>query len=781
MRQLDRVVIRELFRSRGRTVVLVLALALAFLMPAGIEMGLRSLVQTRDTFTSRLGLADLEVRLLPEDVRNLPEWSQVPGLARVEQRLLMPGTIEHGGKSHNALMVFLSEAQPRLNSLELLSGRSLRAGTADEGVLERSAREYLGLDAGARLAVKVGQQTFEQDIVGVARSSEFLMVAANPEFFLPEKGSLAVVYTNLERIYENLGFRMVNDLLFRFEPGADPERTKRAVLQSLATKRIERIIARDEHLSYKHIAIDFDVFRIFQPAISLVLALLAAGLVVISFDRMVRSQQSELGALMALGYSGVELTRSYVIAALGLGAAGSVVGVAGALGFRSAFLRIYGQAHGLAYLEQHTYPSVLFQSAIVVVLLAVCSAWLATRLLRRLGPLALMKPLLYGAVAKSGSVRLPSWMSGLPFAVRVGLGNVRRTPRLALTTILSVGLSVAVGVSYLICLDSMHAAIGRSFQSQPWDRAVSFLYPTLEDEYAEVVREVPGARAEGFVRSQASLEHAGKALDVALLGLAHGDSLRRVNLVAGRMPTGPGEVVLGADLVRKLAADVGAVLRLDLRGAKHPVKVVGIKSDVVLSEAVLDLRALQTLLELEDQVTGMFVAVPAAHLGRLDKALDGQAFVGRITNKDALASEFKKILQDLRKLVLLVAGIALAVAVVFIVANLNMTMNERVVEFSTLWALGCGRRTAKGIVLADGLAHACVALLVALPATLLLAKLLNGLASKAWFDQPTALSLPLLFGAGAATLALTAIGAQASFRSFWSDTLVRRLRDRAIQ
>ena len=66
MRYLDRIILRELAANKSRTFVLVLALGVAFLMPAGIEMGLRSLLQTRSSFTAAHRLADLEIRMLPK-------------------------------------------------------------------------------------------------------------------------------------------------------------------------------------------------------------------------------------------------------------------------------------------------------------------------------------------------------------------------------------------------------------------------------------------------------------------------------------------------------------------------------------------------------------------------------------------------------------------------------------------------------------------------------------------------------------------------------------------
>jgi putative ABC transport system permease protein len=779
MRYLDRIILRELTANKSRTFVLVLALGVAFLMPAGIEMGLRSLLQTRSSFAAAHRLADLEIRMLPEDLRNLPDWTDTPGVERVEQRLLLPGVIDGaGGQRVNALMVFL-HTYPMINRLELREGRALRDGAA-EAVVERSAREFHGIDVGQNLRVKVGNQTYTQQVVGVAASPEFLIVAANPEYFLPEKGSLVVVYTSLERVYETLGFRMVNDLTFAFSPGADPEATKAAVLARLGSRQIERIIPHDEQMSWKHFTLDSNVMRIFQPAIAIVLAVMAAGLVVVNFDRLVRSQRAELGAVKAMGYPGAALVRAYVSASLCLAAAGIVVGAFGALAFRSAFLRIYAEAHGLAYVEHHLYWWVLLKQSVIVLLIAIGSALAATWRLWKTSAIGLMRP----ALAPAGRGGLRAWPipEGWPMSIRLAARNVLRAPRLTALTVLGVASTVSVAAAYVVCVDSMQHAIVRTFDSQPWTSAVSFLYPVVDEDYQGVFPASSGVQVEGFVRSQAFLENARDTIAISLLGLKPEGSLHAVNLVAGRMPRSDDEIVIGADLARRFAVSAGSELDLRFRNDRRRVRVVGVKSDVVLSEAVMSLPMLQRLLELEEQATGMFVGIgDGAAAAAVADRLRELPFVGRVTDRTTVVGEFIEVMQDLRRIVLLVAAIALLVAVVFIAANLSMAVAEQATEFSTLWALGFNRVAARWIVLANGLMQTALGLLLAVPLAAALAELLNRLASRAWFDQPTYVSPLMPLAIGASVVLLTIVGTYVTFDRFWRSDLLDNLRARAIQ
>jgi len=80
MQLIDKKALRDARGAVAHASAIIIALAVAMTMPTGLEIALRSIVQGRDAFARTLRLADLEVRLLAEDVRNLPAWTTCPEL-----------------------------------------------------------------------------------------------------------------------------------------------------------------------------------------------------------------------------------------------------------------------------------------------------------------------------------------------------------------------------------------------------------------------------------------------------------------------------------------------------------------------------------------------------------------------------------------------------------------------------------------------------------------------------------------------------------------------------
>ncbi len=776
-------VFRELYGIRSRLLTIILALATSMAVPCGLEMALDSLVASRDRFTSELNLADLEVRMIPEDIRNLPDWSDIPGLQSVETRLLLPGTLDLGeGTDIAAVNIFLSSSSPRINQLKLLEGSTFTDTKSSAAVAERTLSTYHGVKPGQVLKVRVGDKVYEHEISGIVSSSEFFIVAANPEYLLPEKGSLAVVYTSLDRIYESLGFVMVNDLLFHYQPGHDPAKIKEAILSKLEGRLLERVIEKEQHLSRRHIILDRDVFKIFEPAISLVLGLMAFALVIINMDRILRHRQRELGVLLALGYTPKQVLASYLIAALGLALLGMVLGTAGAVGFREAFLGIYSEAHGLAYLEKHTPPRVLALGWVAVALIAVTSTFLATLRLWGATPLSLLRPpvVLVTSIGRFTQF-LYRQLEGSPLGVRVGIRNVFRNLRLTATTIAAVTLALSVGIAYLVCLRSMSTAIVTSFEGQQWERAISFLYPALDDDYAHLKSNQDIRSVEPFIRVQGRLQNAQLEMDTSVLGIVK-ESMRNPHISAGRVARAPGEIVVGEDLARKLGLRIGDPATLVLRNQNLTVTLVGTKADVMLGESLADLEWLREVLELEEQATGIFIATrPGVDLLKLDEELKQMEFAGRITAKENLVRDFETVLQDIRKLVMLVAIIALTVAMLFVVANLSMTIAERLGEFASLRILGFDNRTSRAIILTEGLLQMVVALMLVAPASLVMAVYLNGLASEAWFTQATDYPAWMFAAVSVCVVALTPVSLLSVLKRVREMNPIQEIKSRNIE
>jgi putative ABC transport system permease protein len=348
MRALTRKLFRDVWRIRWRALSVALTVACGGGAFAGIEMAAGSLFNTRDVLLGRMHFADLEVQFLPEDVANLPDLSGIAGVRAVERRLILPGTVLlDDGRRIVGTLVFLEAPRPGINALELVAGRPLQPNDPASAVIERSLAVSHGFTVGDRIRVRVGEKLYESRIDGVAISPEYLLTAANADYVVPEKGALGVVFTGLGRVSDAIGFTMVNDLLFRFEPGADPSGVTAAILARLGRLSLERVQPREEHCIWKYLPVDLEAFEINTPSLVVILGVLAFVLTLITVNRLVLDQRREIGVLLALGYGRARVLMAYLGAGALLGVIGGVMGVGLAFLFRNLFAGAYADALGM--------------------------------------------------------------------------------------------------------------------------------------------------------------------------------------------------------------------------------------------------------------------------------------------------------------------------------------------------------------------------------------------------------------------------------------------------
>src|SRR5439155_5934489 len=147
---------RDLWHMKWRVLAIVLTVASGAAVYGGFYLGVLSLFWTRDTIYRELHFADLQVRFLPDDARNLPDLSAIAGVARVERRLVFPGILRSAGKAPlTVVMTSLESPTPGIHSFKFLDGRPARPDELDAAVIDASLARYHGYQVGDRLDIKV--------------------------------------------------------------------------------------------------------------------------------------------------------------------------------------------------------------------------------------------------------------------------------------------------------------------------------------------------------------------------------------------------------------------------------------------------------------------------------------------------------------------------------------------------------------------------------------------------------------------------------------------------
>ncbi len=734
-------ILRGLLSIKLRVFAIIATIAVGVAVSGGIFSAIESIFYTQDTLYQQTHFADMEVSFVPEDVKNLPALSSIPGVAKVERRLIFPGVTRlEDGRRLPTVLVFLERNQPEVDALQLSAGAPFAPSDLDGVVIERGLATYQHFEVGDPIQIDVGERHYDFGVRGVAFSPEYLTASSNPDYFIPEKGALGVVYANIAKVSDALGFTMVNDLVFTFAPGADAGAVKAQIISSLARLNIERMMPRENHFSYKFVRMDLSSMRRFVPALVLVLAALAFLLTLLTFNRLVAAERRELGVLMALGYDRRDILHSYLLAGLVLGVVGSALGLVLSFGIRAVYAKIYSEAMGLPTIMLQVYPAILAGAAALGVLSAVLSSIIPGIRLLYMGersgvPQEVIRETQRTATGDSRLARaLFSWLSRGPIGVRYGVRNLARRGGMTASMILSMGLALAVPISYGVAVASIRGTVVKSFEREHWDLAVDLLYPMFPEDVLDPAKVDPGAKVEPYFRSSVELWKGTEFQISGLLGIQPGSLMKTTRLIRGRdlRPGAVDEIIVSKDLVEKLRVDVGDELTVKVRETARPFKIVGVSSEIAIGQSIMSLEVARSVLGYLDKISGLYVK-GVTNPQALTDSFYAQEYVGKVTNKRQMADAFISLLAEITKLVGVAAVISILVALLFIFTSLNITISEQEREYATLKALGFGKRVLRTIVLTEAWAQGVVAAVLSVPVGVGIATFLTRRMGQAWF------------------------------------------------
>ncbi|MCH2648178.1 MAG: FtsX-like permease family protein, partial [Candidatus Poseidoniaceae archaeon] len=515
---------RSLWRSKIRLVAVVLIIMVGVM--SGIAFGHYAHMTTNmyseiyEDSENGVNLADIWVEN-PRDIWDLEEsenlceeislqWanSQLP-MVECEPRLVLEGLLiatEDDGSERLVPGVWHGIDEGYVDRVWMPDDSCCEGRLAeshDEIVLDAHVVEGLGVELGDTITIGAGQGTLNFTIVGFGYHPMHLYFAAPGSIVPAESGTFAAGYltsSGLEAL-ANVSAGTANMLLIDVfdTPEYDLESTDEkegeelsAIIDSMTitVTDIDQsaiIYDRSGVESVELLRADAEGAMKTYPVITAMLVLVAGITIFLSLQRLIQSQAREIAILRTLGIPRSAIMPSYVLAPMGIGLFGIILGIIGGIFVGSPAMElVYEEIMGIPIIGDNYSFMQVFEISIITMILVMFSgirpAWQAANL----DPLKVLRG---QAEVKLSSKAIQQFTSKLPTTIGLTIRSSTRKPIRLAFTFFAVGLSMLILGSMLFMMDSMEDVfIGNADESSNWDQQ-AIVYPGMEVEIVEWAEE----------------------------------------------------------------------------------------------------------------------------------------------------------------------------------------------------------------------------------------------------------------------------------------------------
>ncbi len=706
---LDLKVLRDAWRLRGQLAAIGGVIACGLGVFVGMRATMTSLQDARTTYYAERRFGDVFVRVVRAPERVAQSLAAVPGVRRVQTRVVADVTLDVPGVAETATgrLVSLPEhGEPVLNGVHLRSGRFPAPGRWREVVVSEVFAEATGLGPGARLETVLNGKREVLEIVGTGLSPEYVR-SVGPGLLMPDDRRFGVLWIRrppLAAAFDMEG--AFNDASLRLARGARVPEVLARVDELLERYGGGGAITRADQESAFFVENELDQLATYVWMVPSMFLAVAAFLLNVVIGRIVAGQREQISALKALGYRDAEVGAHYakligLVVLVGC-AAGLVIG---------AWL---GDAMTRMYVRYYRFPDLPFglgsravlQGVAVSALAAALGTWAAIRRVVALPPAEGLRPEPPPSYGRSLVDRLRI-ARRLPTGARLVVRELERRPLRAVFSVVAIALAAGLTVMNAFTLDSVLRMFNVQFGlQQREDVTVTLTEPRSLGVLSEL-RALPGVfHAEPSRTVPVELRHGVRVERVGITGIPAGARLQGLLDPDLRdVPVPDDGLVLTTKLAELLAARAGDTLTVRvLEGARPTLElpVARVVESYVGLSAHMELAALCRVLGEPPTLNAARLVVDDARLPDLHAAVKRTPVVAGATDRDAVLRSARELIdQNIGAFVAVSLSFSLVMAFGVLYNAVRVTLAERSHELASLRVLGFRRGEVAALLLGE--------------------------------------------------------------------------------
>ncbi|HXV91145.1 MAG TPA: FtsX-like permease family protein [Gemmatimonadales bacterium] len=710
MSALGKKLVRDLGHLRGPLV----AIALMSASGVSVFVAMRSmhgyLLGTQQRYYDEYRFADVFAHLTRAPAATARRLAAIPGVDRLEPRIVFDATLDVPGLPEPAVGRFVSvpeDAQPSLNRLYLRRGRLVSRGRTNEVVISEAFGRANDLEIGDTLSAILNGRWQRLRVVGWALSPEFVYELQGGANIFPDNRRFGVLWIGHRAAEAAFGMRgAFNDVTLDLSRGADEADVIARLDDVLARYGGAGAYGRDDQVSHRFVTDEIQETSVTSVLIPAIFLGVTAFLLHVVVTRLVGTQRDQIAVLKAFGYSNAAVGRHYLGLAVVPVVLGAVVGVALGIWFAVELAVVYARFFQFPVIRYRQDLGVLVPAVAIAVGSAVIGAIGAVRRAVALPPAEAMRPEA-PARYRRGILERLGFGSRLALPTRMIARSLERRPVKATLGVVGIALAAAIIVTGGYMFDAVDYMKEIQFHEvQREDMTVLFHQPRPLRARHDLAG-LPGVtRVEPFRMAAVRLRRGPRSERTAVLGLDRAGELHRITDSDRRVHAVPAQgLLLTTFLGERLGVRPGDTVAVEvLEGRRRVVDlpVADLVDEVVGSLAYVDLRTANRLLGEGRLISGAWLAVDDSARATLYGAIKRLAAVSGATVRETALTGFEQtIAESFRLSLTLIIAFACLIAAGIVYNGARVALSERGRELASLRVLGFTRGEVARMLLGE--------------------------------------------------------------------------------
>lgn len=724
MRKLNRKLLRDLWNVKEQ------AIAIAAVIGCGVAVfvmslsTLQSLLATRDAYYDRYRFADAFTHLKRAPLALAERIAEIPGVARVEPRIVFDVTLDVRGLSEPAVgrLISIPEThEPDLNAVYLRRGRYIEPGRSEEVIVSEGFADAHGFEPGDSVAAIINRRKRMLKIVGVGLSPEYIyQIRAGG--LIPDDKRFGVFWMGrkpLEAAFDMDG--AFNDLSLLLMPGANSQEVIRRLDRLTETYGGTGAFPRKDQVSHQLLTNEMDQLRAMSIIAPSIFLSVAAFLLNVVIARIIATQREQIAALKAFGYTNFDIGWHYIKLVLLITLVGDAIGVVLGIWIGRSLTQLYARFYRFPILQFQLGVNIAALALLISAAAAVLGSLSSVRRAVKLPPAEAMRPEPPPNFKRTIVERLG--LSGLLTpAARMILRHLERQKFKSALSSFGIAMAVAVLILGSFSIDALDYIIDVQFNfAQRQDIDVSFMEPRPARALYEL-EHLPGvARVEPYRSVPVRLRFGQRSRRLGIIGYTPDAQLQRPIDENIRPIAIPREgLALGIKMAELLGAKLGDVITVEVMEGNRQIRqvpVTALVNEFIGSGAYMNIHALNRLLQEGSTISGGYMMIDSQRAEGLYNTLKHTPDVAAVAVREVTIKNFQQTIADnMLRMRLFNIAFATIIACGVVYNSARIALAERSRELASLRVMGFTRGEISTILLGE----LAVLTLAAIPLGLLL-------------------------------------------------------------